>query len=296
MLIKDILSQGKTCCSFEFFPPKEDKQWDGLFATLAELESLHGDFVSVTYGAGGTTRDRTQRLIMEMKGKTPLPIISHLTCVNSDRDEIREILHAYRDNGINNILALRGDPPLGAERKDLGADGFPYAADLVRFIKETCPEMSVGVACFPEGHPATPNRLQEMDYLRAKVDEGADFMMSQLFFDNRDYYDFCERCQLAGIKVPVVAGILPITSRAGMIRMAELAAGSRIPAPLLRAVEQAEHDDAVKEVGINWAADQVSDLVANKAAGIHFYTLNQAGATRKIFEILGAEDSAQLVS
>lgn len=296
MLIKDILAQGKTCCSFEFFPPKEDDQWGGLFATLADLESLKGDFISVTYGAGGTTRDRTRRLIMEMKEKTTLPIISHLTCVNNSRAEIRDILYAYQDNGINNILALRGDPPLGAKRHDLGDDGFAHAADLVRFIKETCPDMSVGVACFPEGHPDTPNRLKEIDYLKEKVDQGADFMMTQLFFDNRDYYDFCERCQLAGINLPVVAGILPLTSRAGMVRMAELAAGSRIPAPLLKAVDQAADDNAVQKVGISWAAEQVRDLVRNQAAGVHFYTLNQAASTRKIYEVLGAEDSVQLVS
>ncbi|MDD2388180.1 MAG: methylenetetrahydrofolate reductase, partial [Desulfobacterales bacterium] len=154
----------------------------------------------------------------------------------------------------------------------------------------------IGVAGFPEGHPATPNRLKEIEYLKAKIDAGADYIVTQLFFDNRDFYDFCERCELAGIHVPIIAGIMPILSRRGMARMAELAAGTRFPAPFLKALSRAQTDDYVEKVGIHWATEQVRDLIDNNVRGIHFYTLNTARATLKIYEALGVRDSEQLAS
>jgi methylenetetrahydrofolate reductase (NADPH) len=154
--------------------------------------------------------------------------------------------------------------------------------------------MCVGVAGFAEGHPQTPNRLLEIDLLKAKVDAGADYIITQLFFDNRDFYDFCERCELAGIRVPIIAGIMPIISRSGMVRMAELAAGARFPAPLIRSLQRAGNDEAVERVGIHWATEQVRDLIDNDVRGIHFYTLNHAKATLKIYDTLGVSDSSQL--
>jgi methylenetetrahydrofolate reductase (NADPH) len=182
---------------------------------------------------------------------------------------------------------------------DRSKDAFQYAAQLVQFIRArgNPPDQrgfGVGVAGFPEGHPATPNRLKEMDYLKAKVDAGADYVCTQLFFDNRDFYDFRERCELAGIRVPIVAGIMPITSKAGMVRMAELAAGARIPAPLLRAVSRCQEDEAVARVGIHWATEQCRDLLDHGVRGIHFYTLNKSDATRQIYANLGVKDSAAL--
>ncbi|HQI80668.1 MAG TPA: methylenetetrahydrofolate reductase [NAD(P)H] [Deltaproteobacteria bacterium] len=284
MLIKEILNCTPTTFSFEFFPPKTDSAWEHLFHTIADLMPLRPSWVSVTYGAGGSTRENTHRLVVRIKDQTDLTVISHLTCVESRREDIRAILARYEEKGIENILALRGDPPAGHTGWTAPPDGFHHAVDLVSFIKTSFPTMSIGVAGFPEGHPETPNRLLEIDHLKAKVDAGADYIITQLFFDNRDFYDFCERCELAGIHVPVIAGIMPIITRSGMIRMAELAAGARFPAALLRRVDRATSAEDIEKVGIDWAMDQVDDLLRNKARGIHFYTLNNARATLKIYE------------
>ena len=292
MRIKDILSTTKPACSFEFFPPKTDPLRDELLEAIDDLLPLQPAYVSVTYGAGGSTSDRTFDLVLRVRKKTGLPVISHLTCVGSGRDDIHDLLSRYADNGIHDILALRGDPPRDHDQPVVG--DFPQAADLVAFIKKEFPTMCVGVAGFPEGHPETPNRLREMDFLKQKIDAGADYIITQLFFDNRDFFDFCHRCELAGIKVPVIAGILPITNKSGMIRMADLAAGARIPAKLLKQVQQCDTDVEVQKVGVRWAAEQVRDLVANGADGVHLYTLNSATAVREIFDVLGLENSKQL--
>lgn len=294
MLVRDILANNRISFSFEFFPPKDEQGWERLFRSITELMPLKPAFVSVTYGAGGSTRDRTHQLVMRIKQESDLTVVSHLTCVGSTRSEIRAILSRYAENGIENILALRGDLPNGQDGWVETANGFNYAADLVAFIKQHFPRMCVSVAGFPEGHPQTPNRLKEIEYLKAKVDAGADYIVTQLFFDNRDFYDFRERCEYAGIKVPIIAGIMPIASRHGLARMAELAAGSRFPARLLRAVDRAANDDYVEKVGIHWATEQVRDLIDNGVQGIHFYTLNNSRATLKIYEALGVEDSLQL--
>lgn len=296
MLVKDILNSTKLSLSFEFFPPKAEADWDKLFQTISDLIPLAPPYVSVTYGAGGSTRDRTHNLVVRIQKETELTVVSHLTCVGSTRDEIKAILQKYSENGIENILALRGDLPKGQTEWQQPADGFAYAADLVAFIKEHFPNMGVGVAGFPEGHPGTPNRLKEIEYLKQKVDAGADYIVSQLFFDNRDFYDFRERCELAGINVPIIAGIMPITTKHGMIRMAELAAGAHIPARLLKAVARAATDDYVEKVGVHWATEQVRDLIDNNVRGIHFYTLNRSRATLKIYESLGVSNSHQLIA
>jgi len=296
MLVKDILKKTKPCLSFEFFPPKLDRDWENLFRTISDLMPFAPPYVSVTYGAGGSTRDRTHKLVLRIQTETDLTVVSHLTCVGSTRDEIREILEKYSENGIENILALRGDPPKGQEKWEPQANGFNYAADLVAFIKKHFPHMGIGVAGFPEGHPETPNRLREIEHLKAKVDAGADYVVTQLFFDNRDFYDFRERCELVGIRVPVLAGIMPITSNHGMVRMAELAEGARIPARLLKAVARAGDDEYVERVGVHWATEQVRDLIDNNVDGIHFYTLNKSRATLRIYESLGVRNSAQLAS
>lgn len=294
MRVKDILAKQHSTFSFEFFPPKTEDGWDKLFTSISELVPLKPAYVSVTYGAGGSTRDHTHNLVVRIQKETDLTVVSHLTCVGHSRDEIRKILERYRENNVDNILALRGDPPAGQNDFVNPADGFEYAADLVGFIKKNFPDICIGVAGFPEGHPATQNRLKEIEYLKAKVDAGADYIVAQLFFDNRDFYDFCERCQLAGIHVPIIAGIMPITSINGMTRMAELAAGARIPARLLKSVSRAHNDDYVAKVGVHWATEQVRDLVDNNVRGIHFYTLNNSKESLKIYESLGVRDSDQL--
>jgi methylenetetrahydrofolate reductase (NADPH) len=204
------------------------------------------------------------------------------------------ILRRYAENGIENILELRGDPPSGQSKWCAIPGGFTYACDLVAFIKRHFPRMSVGVAGFPEGHRESPNRLKEIENLKAKVDEGADYIITQLFFDNHDFYDFCERCEIAGITVPIIAGIMPIITRSGMIRMAELSPGSRFPARLLKEVGSADSPEAIEKIGIEWATNQVRDLIHNKVRGIHFYTLNNARATLGIYKALGVEDSSQI--
>lgn len=294
MLVKDILDERKISFSLEFFPPKLDEDWENLFQHISHLMPLKPSYVSVTYGAGGSTRDRTHRLLVRIQKETDLTVVSHLTCVGSTRDEIGQILETYQQSGIENILALRGDPPKGQTRWQKTEGGFEYAADLVAFIKKRFPHMCIGVAAFPEGHPETPNRLKEMEHLKAKVDAGADYIVTQLFFDNRDYYDFRERCELVGIRIPIIAGIMAISSRAGMVRMAELAGGARFPAGLLRAVQRTSSDEAVENVGVHWATEQVRDLIDNDVHGIHFYTLNNSKAAIKVYQSLGLIDSSQL--
>ena len=303
MHIQDIFSRDRTTFSFEFFPPKTDPAAEELFQNVSELEELKPSFVSVTYGAGGSTRERTHDLVVRINETTSLLAIPHLTCVCHSEDDIRQVLERYAQHKISNILALGGDPPRDILNYDRAKDAFQHATDLVRFLRRfnesgRHPDkrgFGIGVAGFPEGHPATPNRILEMDHLKAKIDAGADYIVTQLFFDNHDFYDFRERCALAGITVPIIAGIMPITSAAGMKRMAELALGSRYPARLLRSIQRAGDDpEAVRRVGIHWATEQCRDLLDHRVRGIHFYTLNHSYATREIYRSLGVKDSTVL--
>jgi methylenetetrahydrofolate reductase (NADPH) len=253
---------------------------------------------------------------MRIRNETSLTVMPHLTCVCHTEAEIYDVLEDYARSGIENILCLGGDPPKHLDNHDRQRDAFRYAADLVRFTKQfnelqggkTIKDprgFGIAVAGFPEGHPATPNRLAEMDHLKAKVDAGADVIVTQLFFDNRDFYDFRERCEMAGIHIPIVAGIMPITSASGMKKMADLAGGSRFPAPLLRSIDRAvaaypdpdakEAKEAVKRVGVHWATEQCRDLLDHQVRGIHFYTLNRSTATREIYKTLGVQHSEALV-
>lgn len=287
MKVSEILENKNTPVSFEFFPPKTEKGQERLFDHINRLTQLNPAYVSVTYGAGGSTRERTHDLVCKIHRESGLEVVAHLTCVGSSRDEVASILDEYDEAGISNILALRGDLPPGTDTWNPQGKGFDYASDLVSFIRERKPHFGIGVAGFAEGHPEAPNRLQELDFLKAKVDAGADYMVTQLFFDNRDFYDFRERCTLKTIEIPIVAGIMPITSRSSMNRMAELAANCRFPAALLKAVDRAETDALVEKVGIHWATEQMRDLMDQKVAGIHLYTLNHSEASVEICEALG---------
>ncbi|MCS6992954.1 MAG: methylenetetrahydrofolate reductase [NAD(P)H] [Anaerolineales bacterium] len=287
MHIAHILSRPGTQFSFEFFPPKTPEGSAILFETIEQLTPLQPAFVSVTYGAGGSTRDLTRDLVIRLQRETSLNVVAHLTAVGASRAELHAILEDYARAGIENLMVLRGDPPRDHPDYVPPPDGFRYAADLVAYIKKHFPHFGIGVAGFPEGHPETPNRLLEIEHLKAKVEAGADYICTQLFFDNRDFYDFCERCELAGISVPILAGIMPITSLSGLKRMAELALGARIPAKLLRAVQRAEDDKAIERIGIHWTTEQVFDLYDHNVKGIHFYTLNRSRPTLKVYEILG---------
>lgn len=293
MLVKEILASAREpVFSFEFFPPKKHEDWDKLFRTISELIPYNPSYVSVTYGAGGSTRTRTHDLVTRIQKETGLTVVSHLTCICSGKKEIGEILDNYREHGIMNVLALRGDLPPGVESYAEATKDFPHAIDLVHFIVENFPDIGVGVAGFPEGHPQTPNRLKEIEYLREKVDAGADYIVTQLFFDNRDFFDFADRCSLAGIDVPIIPGIMPVTTKKGLIRMSELALGARIPSKLLRQVLEAENDEEVAKIGIEWATAQAQEMIDNHIRGIHFYTLNNAEATRRIFENISSARTA----
>jgi methylenetetrahydrofolate reductase (NADPH) len=305
MHFRDLFAAHPASFSFEFFPPKTAAAAQGLFTSIAELSTLKPSFVSVTYGAGGSTRQLTNDLVVRISRETTLPPVPHLTCVCHTEAEVGHILERYAQTGICNIMALRGDTPSGWPTSAGDPHkSFKQAAHLVKFIRAFAatgchPDkrgFGIGVAGFPEGHPDTPNRLAEMDYLKAKVDAGADVIITQLFFDNRDFYDFRDRCALAGITIPIIAGIMPVTSIAGMKRMAELALGARFPAPLIRAINRTGgNEDAVKRVGIHWATEQCRDLLDHRTAGIHFYTLNRSTATREIYATLGVQDSSALM-
>lgn len=298
MHITDILDSPKPSLSFEFFPPKTAAASEDLYQTIRDMEALSPSFVSVTYGAGGSTRELTHNLVLRIKETTNIPPIPHLTCVGHTRDEIDAVLTRYAEAGVTNILALRGDPPRNQPDYDWSQGHFRYAADLVAHIKTfnesgKHPDprgFGIGVAGFPEGHPATPNRVDELDHLKAKVDAGADYICTQLFFDNHDFFDFRDRTALAGIHIPIIAGIMPVTSIQGMKRMAELAAGARYPAKLIRTLDRASANPdpaAVERAGIHYAAQQCAELLDQNVAGIHFYTLNKSHATRQIYASLG---------
>ena len=305
MHAQDLFDRQRTTFSFEFFPPRTAETAEQLYAAITDLEALKPTFVSITYGAGGSTRELTHDLVLRLKNQTTLLPVPHLTCVGHSEAEIRGILERYAAAGISNIVALGGDLPKGMENHDRSRDAFRHAADLVRFIKKFNAEgghpdprgFGICVAGYPEGHPGTPNRVKEMDHLKAKVDAGADWICTQLFFDNRDFYDFRDRCGLAGITVPIIAGIMPVTSGPGMSRMADLALGTRFPAPLVRAVNRAQGDaEGVRRVGIHWATEQCRDLLDHQVRGIHFYTLNRSTATREVFLNLGVKDSHALTT
>lgn len=288
MHISKILTRDKIHFSFEFFPPKTTEASNALFETIKELSPIKPSFVSVTYGAGGSNRQYTEDLVVRLKRETSLDVTAHLTAIGASKDEIRHQMDRYVQAGIQNVLALRGDPPKGSGQKyETASDGFHYASDLVGFIKKNYPQIGIGVAGFPEGHPETPNRLKEMDHLKAKVDAGADYICTQLFYDNHDYYDFCERCLIAGIDIPILAGIMPVLSMHSLNRIAELALGSHIPAKLMRAILRAENDESIEKIGTHWATEQVFDLYDNGVDGVHFYTLNHSKATMKIYRRLG---------
>lgn len=294
MKVIDILAQKKTTLSFEFFPPKTEAGFGKLFETVQKLSYLSPGYVSVTYGAGGSTRENTRNLVARIQNETGLTAVAHLTCVGHEKEDVRQILENYSDAKIQNVLALRGDMPKDAADFKAASDGFEYASELVEFVKKNFPSVGIGVAGFPEGHPGTPNRLTEIDNLKRKIDCGADYICTQLFYSNYDFYDFCERCETANINVPVIAGIMPITSVANMKRIAELSLGARIPAKLLKAVYRATNDEYVEKVGIHWAAEQVNDLIESGVRGIHFYTLNKFEQIHKICESIGLISSEQL--
>lgn len=287
MRIPTYFKSGKPIFSFEFFPPKTDEGVEHLFQTIGELKALAPAFVSVTYGAGGSSRQRTVELVQRIKGEHGIEAMAHLTCVGSDREEIDRVLGQLKQAGIENILALRGDPPKGQTAFSRPADGFSYAYELIGYIREHHDgSFSMGGACYPEGHVECRSLEKDLAHLKKKVETGLDFVITQLFFDNRRYFDFVKRARAIGVQVPILPGIMPITNVGQVKRFTEMC-GASIPASLLSALEPVQDDpEAVMRLGIAHAAAQCRELLSQGAPGIHFYTLNKSPATRAILESL----------
>ncbi len=287
MRIGDILRKGEFSVSFEFFPPKTEEGEKQLFETIKDLKALRPTFVSVTYGAGGSTRDRTRRVVKRIHEEAGLNVMAHLTCIAHTREDLVEILKDYDRMGIDNILALRGDVP--RDRPDFRPPegGCRYAVELVRLIRENFGyRFSVGVASYPEGHPESPNMEWEIRFFREKVTAGADFSITQMFFENSYYYDFVDLCLKAGINIPIIPGIMPITNFKQIKKFASMC-GATIPQKLIDRMEPVENrPEEVEKIGVDFAIKQCEDLIKNGVPGLHFYTLNRSRATLKIYEAI----------
>ncbi len=285
MKIKAILEKVRPSFSFEFFPPKDNEGFDKLFTTITQLKPCQPTYVSVTFGAGGSTRTKTIDLVGRIKNEIGLESMTHLTCVGSDKKYIAAILDTLQAQGIQNVLALRGDPPQGQEKFEKPENGFAYANELVAFIRANY-DFCIGVAGYPEGHIECPDKKADLDHLKRKVDAGADFIVTQLFFDNRYYFDFIDRAQNLGIQIPIIPGIMPILNVKQVQRFTKMC-GSTIPALLMERLESVQDEpETVRQLGIDHAAEQCEHLLQEGAPGIHFYTLNRSNATLKILESL----------
>ena len=288
MKIRNRLNPSKPCFSFEFFPPKTEEGWTNLRQTLEELSGLEPGFVSVTYGAGGSTRDRTLQLVTEIKATTGIEAMAHLTCVGHTREELNEVVDRLLESRIENVLALRGDPPQGQKSFAPVAGGLQYASDLVELIRHKDHTLCIGGACYPEGHIEASSRDEDLTNLKRKVDAGLDFVITQLFFDNAFYFDFVERARRVGINIPIVPGIMPITNLEQINRFIRLC-GATVPMRLSLQLEKVKDDpDAIAQLGVAHATVQCMELLGRGAPGIHFYTLNRSPATRMIVSALRA--------
>jgi methylenetetrahydrofolate reductase (NADPH) len=287
MRIDQILDQQRPVFSFEFFPPKTDEGQTTLEDTLAVLKDDRPEYVSVTYGAGGSTRERTVEITKWIKQDLGIEAMAHLSCVGEAKERLSEILGELKDVGIENVLALRGDPPRGETEWKPHPGGLHYSVELIEVIARDF-DFCIGAACFPEVHPDAPNLQEDLKYARRKVEAGASFLITQLFFDNELYFEFVDEARAAGITVPIIPGIMPITNFK-QIKTITGMCGASIPEDLERPLnERADDPEAVAELGVAYATLQCSDLLARGAPGIHFYTLNRSPATRAILAALRA--------
>jgi methylenetetrahydrofolate reductase (NADPH) len=287
MKIASMFGRGGPVVSFEFFPPRTQEGVENLYRTVQELKPCRPSFVSVTYGAGGSTRERTLELVGRIKRELGLETMAHLTCVGSTRQEIDEILRRLQDDGIENVLALRGDPPKGETEFKPVAGGFRWASELVQHIRDKGYPFCVGAACYPEGHVEATDLAADLRNLVHKVECGADFLITQLFFDTADFHAFVRRARSAGIALPIVPGLMPITNVAQIQRFTKMC-GARIPGELHRRLGIVESDAAaVVATGMHWTTEQARSLLENGAPGLHFYTLNKSSATLAVHAALG---------
>ena len=285
MNVTELIASSRPCFSFEFFPPRDDAGVEQLLETMRTLRTLDPAFVSVTFGAGGSTRARTTDLVVRLREEVGIEAMAHFSCVGSTREELREALQRMRDSGISSVLALRGDAPRDQSEWTPAPGGLSHASDLVTLLREEF-EFAVGAACHPEKHPEAPDPATDMAYLRRKVDAGAEFLITQLFFDNTSYFTFVQRAREAGIMVPIVPGIMPITNIDQIQRITKLCEAV-IPTGLQEALEMRRGNErAVQDFGVAYATLQCAELLRKGAPGIHFYTLNRSTATASILRAL----------
>lgn len=285
MKIKDILKEKRTL-SFEFFPPKTVEGIPAVFRAIDRLKVYCPDFISITYGAGGSTRAFTEEITTEVKQRGELEVMAHLTCVAQTKEEVRGVLVRLDQVGVENVIALRGDPPRGQTTFVPAEGGFHHATDLVDHIRRNF-QFGLAGACYPEGHQESPDLQTDIKYAKLKVELGADFLITQLFYDNKDFFYFMDQAQQAGINVPIIPGVLPILST-GQIRRFTALCGATIPPDLDKQLDKyADDDDAARELGVEHATEQVRELWDNGVPGIHFYVLNRSYSVSKILSNLG---------
>ena len=283
--IKDILKEKRTL-SFEFFPPKTVEGIPAVFRAIDRLKVYCPDFISITYGAGGSTRAFTEEITTEVKQRGELEVMAHLTCVAQTKEEVRGVLVRLDQVGVENVIALRGDPPRGQTTFVPAEGGFHHATDLVDHIRRNF-QFGLAGACYPEGHQESPDLQTDIKYAKLKVELGADFLITQLFYDNKDFFYFMDQAQQAGINVPIIPGVLPILST-GQIRRFTALCGATIPPDLDKQLDKyADDDDAARELGVEHATEQVRELWDNGVPGIHFYVLNRSYSVSKILSNLG---------
>lgn len=281
MKITNILKEKKVLLSFEIFPPKQQANFDNVVSAAKELSALNPDFMSITWGAGGTTKGNTVEIASKLID-FGTPALAHLTCVGNTKDEVEKVIAKMKASKIENVLALRGDIPQNSDSGSVLTEGLTHASDLVRILKDH--GMCVGGACYPEGHPESANRQDDMDNLMYKVDAGVDFLTTQMFFDNNMLYSYLYRLQSRGIHVPVFAGIMPITNSSQVSRMIKLSS-AYVPAKLLSICDKFEYKpEAMRQAGIAYATDQIIDLITNGVRGIHIYTMNKPSIAEDILK------------
>ena len=284
MKIKDILKKTRPV-SFEFFPPRTAEGIPAVLETLDGLKAYHPDFVSITYGAGGSTRAFTEEITFEAKRNAGVEVMAHLTCVGQTKEEIHAVLERLEAEGVENVIALRGDPPRGTTEFVPVEGGFQHATDLLRHIKANF-KFGVAAACYPEGHTESVDLDADLKYVKLKVDNGADFLVTQLFYDNRHYYDFVERARAGGIGVPIIPGVLPVLNTAQVRRFTALS-GSEIPPALNKLLDKyADDDDSARDMGVEYATAQVRELWDSGVPGVHFYVLNRTYSVSRILDNL----------
>jgi methylenetetrahydrofolate reductase (NADPH) len=285
MRINELLGGDEPTFSFEFFPPKTPEGEANLYRALSELRPLDPAYVSVTYGAGGTTRSKTLEIVSRIKAEFGLEAMAHFTCVGATTDELRSTLDEMRTAGLDNVLALRGDPPIGQQEWVKTEGGLEYSHELVGLLRADY-DFAVGAACFPETHIHATSPEDDLRYLKEKVDAGVDFLITQLFFDNALYYDFVERARAIGIATPIIPGIMPITNYKQIAKFSSMC-GATMPEHVLTELDARRDDaEAVAEFGVSYATMQCADLLAHGAPGLHFYTMNRSPATRAILSAL----------